>query len=110
MNSQSYSRKVCLLSCSFWTPSSDPRYGTCFTFNSASGGKDFKSVTATGASAGGLDVELYLDQRMYLPDSMTPEAGIRLAIHHPTDLAQVDELGLNLAPNSLTSVALERVN
>ena len=42
---------------------------------------------------------------MYMPEAFSQESGMRLVLHHPRAFPQVDEYGLNLAPNTFTDIS-----
>ena len=62
----------------------------------------------TGESAA-LSIVLYLDQDFYTPLSLSPEAGARMTIHDPKVFAMIDEYGMNLKPNTASSIGFQKV-
>ena len=62
----------------------------------------------TGGSAA-LSIVLYLDQMFYTPLSLTKEAGARMIIHDPKLFPMIDEYGINLKPNTASSIGFQKV-
>ena len=93
-----------------WSNFNDPKFGNCFTFNavSAAEGASPKVVTLTG-SAGGLDLELFLNQQFYMPDSLSEVAGAKITIHDPREFPSADAYGLNVQPSTAVSMAVQKV-
>ena len=67
-----------------------------------------REVTMTGGS-GMLSIILYLDQFFYTPLSFTKEAGARITIHNPLVFPMTGEYGLNLRPNTASSIGFQQV-
>ena len=96
---------------SFWSISNDPVYGNCFTFNAIYNNDSEDSarvVTLTGGSAA-LSIVLYLDQLFYTPLSLSTEAGARITIHNPKVYPMTEEYGINLKPNTASSIGFQQV-
>ena len=90
-----------------------PSYGTCFTFNSAKklGSEDsqgIKKASLTGVS-NGLSIEMFIDQTNYMINKLSKRAGVRLVLHDPTTPPLPEEYGLDLAPNTANSMAVQMV-
>ena len=96
----------------FWKISSVSGYGNCYTFNSeynsASDPDVPRRVSMIGRS-NGLTVEIGLDQLDYADGPLTKTAGARIVVHDPRDLPRVDEDGMNLEPNTASSIGYQRV-
>ena len=88
-----------------------PSYGNCFTFNSAYNDDDpsTRQSSLTGVSAG-LSIELYLDQRNYMLNKLSKKAGARMVLHGPEEPPLPDEYGLDLQPNTASSIAIQLVS
>ena len=89
-------------------------YGNCFSFNFQYNIDDpdlFISLprlaTLTGSS-NGLTVEVFLDQDNYMLNKLSKKAGARLVIHDASTLPLVDEYGMDLQPNTASSVAIQQ--
>ena len=63
----------------------------------------------TGGSAT-MSVVLYLNQMFYTPLSLTKESGVRMTIHDPKVLPMVEEYGMNLRPNTASSIGFQKVS
>ena len=90
-------------------------YGNCFSFNSHYNKDDpdlFNSrqrlATLTGTS-NGLTVEVFLDQKNYMLKKLSKKAGARLVIHDASSPPLADEYGMDLQPNTASSVAIQQV-
>ena len=90
-------------------------YGNCFSFNSHYNQDDpdlFNSsqrlATLTGTS-NGLTVEVFLDQENYMLKKLSKKAGARLVIHDARSPPLADEYGMDLQPNTASSVAIQQV-
>jgi len=57
----------------------------------------------------GLDVELYLDQANYMLQKLSKNAGAKIVIHDPTLPPLPDEYGIDMQPNSASSIAVQTV-
>ena len=93
--------------------SNSPEYGNCFTFNAIDNRRGVNAapayeVTMTGGSAA-LSVILYLNQMFYTPLSLSKEAGARITIHNPNVFPMTEEYGINLKPNTASSVGFQKV-
>jgi len=53
-----------------------------------------------------LIVSLYLDQGNYLLNGLSRKGGVKLVVHDPESPPVPDEYGVDLAPNTATSVTL----
>ena len=58
----------------------------------------------------GLSVELFLDQANYMLNKLTPNAGAKLVIHEAQNPPLPDDKGINLQPNTETTVAVQKVH
>ena len=59
--------------------------------------------------AGTLSIVLYLDQLFYAPLSLSKEAGARITIHNPKVFPMTEEYGINLKPNTASSIGFQQV-
>ena len=57
----------------------------------------------------GLSVEIFLDQKHYMANKLSKKAGARIIIHDPAKPPIPDEYGIDLQPNSASSIAVQRV-
>ena len=99
----------------YWYPFVTAEYGNCFSFNSHYNRLDpalFNSnerfATLTGTS-NGLTVEVFLDQKNYMLKKLSKKAGARLVIHDASSPPLADEYGIDLQPNTASSVAIQQV-
>ena len=99
----------------YWYPFVTAEYGNCFSFNSYYNKDDpdlFNSsqrlATLTGTS-NGLTVEVFLDQDNYMLKKLSKKAGARLVIHDASSPPLADEYGMDLQPNTASSVAIQQV-
>ena len=99
----------------YWYPFVTAEYGNCFSFNSHYNKDDpdlFASrqrlATLTGTS-NGLTVEVFLDQKNYMLEKLSKKAGARLIIHDAYSPPLADEYGMDLQPNTASSVAIQQV-
>ena len=95
---------------SYWYEFATAEYGNCFTFNSYYNKEDphsKRNATISGMS-NGLTVEVFLDQRSYMLKKLSKMAGARLVIHDPSSPPQADEYGIDLQPNTASSVAIKQ--
>ena len=99
---------ACPCTPSLWLETTVPGFGNCFTFNSALGGKPAMNTTLTG-NKNGFSLELFIDQSNYMLNKLSTKAGIRLVIHHPFSIPMADEYGMDLQPNTASSVAVQMV-
>ncbi len=65
----------------------------------------FKSYHALG-----LTVELYLDQSNYMLRRLSKSAGVRLVVHDAELAPLPDEYGIDLQPNTASSISVKMVN
>ena len=86
-------------------------YGNCFTFNSAYNDDDptTQKASLTGVTEG-LSIELYLDQRNYMLNKLSKKAGARMVLHGPGEPPLPDEYGMDLRPNTASSIAVQLTN
>lgn len=100
-------------SCSLFLVQSTIRYGNCFTFN-------HKLNLARDPSAGnrhlaisgnnhGLQLVINLDQNQYIKTGLTQSEGLRAAVIDPTIMIQPEAFGVNMQPNTMTSLALQNI-
>ena len=54
-------------------------------------------------------MELFLDQKNYMLGRLSPKAGARLVIHDPHKPPLPDEYGVELAPGTASSIAIQKV-
>ena len=99
----------------YWYAFVTAEYGNCFSFNSHYNQDDpdltnssQRSATLTGTS-NGLTVEVFLDQDNYMLKKLSKKAGARLVIHDASSPPLADEYGINLQPNTASSVAIQQV-
>ena len=57
----------------------------------------------------GLSVEVFLDQSNYMLNKLSKKAGARLVIHDPAVPPLADEYGIDLQPNTASSVSIQQV-
>ncbi len=88
----------------------DPNYGNCYTFNSGYNNLDPhpRKASLTG-KANGFTAEIFLDQANYMLNKLSKKAGARVVLHSPYTPALPDEYGIDLAPNTASSVAITLV-
>ena len=58
----------------------------------------------------GLSLQIFLDQDNYMLNKLTPNAGAKLVIHESQSPPLPDDKGIDLQPNTETSVAIQKVN
>ena len=94
----------------YWKETISPSYGTCFTFNSAEklGSQGVKKASLTGVS-NGRSIEIFIDQANYMINKLSKRAGVRLVLHDPKTPPLPEEYGLDLAPNTANSMAVQMV-
>ncbi len=87
-----------------------PTYGNCYTFNAGDNPHEDepRKSSLTGVS-NGLSVELFLDQNNYMIQKLSKKAGARMVIHDPFIKPLPDEYGIDLQPNTASSVAIQLV-
>ena len=93
----------------FWYVSATPDYGNCYTFNLNYNLNDEfrkRNSTLTGSSYG-LVLQVFLDQENYTKNSFSSKAGARLVIHDPDMPPMVDENGIDLLPNTASSISIQ---
>ena len=95
----------------YWTETTSPSYGTCFTFNSAKkvGYHQIKKASLTGIT-NGLSIEMFLDQTNYMINKLSKRSGVRLVLHDPKIPPLPEEYGLDLAPNTASSISVQLVS
>ena len=52
---------------------------------------------------------MFLDQKNYMLNKLSKKAGARLVIHDPKSPPLADEYGVDLQPNTATSVSIQQV-
>jgi len=57
----------------------------------------------------GLNVELFLDQDNYMLAKLSKNAGAKIVIHDPYLPPLPDEYGLDMQPNTASSIAVQTV-
>ena len=57
----------------------------------------------------GLSLQIFLDQGNYMLNKLTPNAGAKLVIHEAENTPLPDEKGIDLKPNTETTVAIQKV-
>ncbi|EDV23481.1 uncharacterized protein TRIADDRAFT_58144 [Trichoplax adhaerens] len=83
-------------------------YGTCYTFNSGQKGYPLLYQTISGSSHG-LRLAINVQQYVYptLPLSfLTPDAGIRLSVHHYNEIANMGSRGVFVPPGMHGYIAI----
>ena len=96
---------------SFWYAFNTAEYGNCYSFNYNYNLKDTRrnrTATLTGTSYG-LSVEIFLDQANYMLNKLSKQAGARIVIHDPTNPPLPDEYGMDLRPNTASSISVQMV-
>ena len=68
----------------------------------------FESLTRF-PSIPGFSIQLYLDQDNYMLNKLSKKAGARLVIHDPHSTPLPDEYGVDLQPNTASSISIQRV-
>ena len=58
----------------------------------------------------GLSVEIFLDQTYYMWNKLSKRAGARVVIHDPFTAPLPDEYGLDLQPNTASSMSIQTTN
>ena len=91
-----------------WRETFSPSYGTCYTFNSGRRSEEVRKASLTGVS-NGLSIEMFIDQTNYMINKLSKRAGMRLVLHDPKTPPLPEEEGLDLAPNTASSVAVQMV-
>ncbi len=91
-----------------WTVVNLPGYGNCYTFNTGLGNNTAKKTALTG-NINGLKVELFLDQSNYMLQKLSKKGGVRIVVHDPKSMPMVDEFGMDLQPNTATSISVQQV-
>ena len=56
----------------------------------------------------GLSVEVFLDQSNYMLNKLSKKAGARLVIHDPAVPPLADEYGIDLQPNTASSISIQQ--
>ena len=56
----------------------------------------------------GLSVEVFLDQSNYMLNKLSKKAGARLVIHDPAVPPLADEFGIDLQPNTASSISIQQ--
>ena len=92
----------------YWEESFSPSYGTCYTFNSGRNSRTVRKASLTGVN-NGLSVEMFIDQANYMINKLSKRSGMRLVLHDPKTPPMPEEEGLDLAPNTASSVAVQMV-
>ncbi len=55
-------------------------------------------------------VELFIDQENYMLKSFSPKSGAKLVVHDPAVPPIPDEFGIDLKPNTDSSIAIQLVS
>jgi hypothetical protein len=97
-----------LLCISLWEETTFPGFGNCFTFNSGLNDRTPRTTALTG-NINGLSLELFVDQSNYMLKKLAKRAGIRMVIHDPSAIPMADEFGMDLQPNTASSVSVQMV-
>ena len=92
----------------YWEESFSPSYGTCYTFNSGRNSRTVRKASLTGVN-NGLSIEMFIDQANYMINKLSTQSGMRLVLHNPKTTPLPEEEGLDLAPNTASSVAVRMV-
>ena len=58
----------------------------------------------------GLSIEVFIDQANYMIKKLSKRAGVRLVLHDPKVPPLPEEYGLDLAPNTASSMAVQLVS
>ena len=58
----------------------------------------------------GLSVEIFLDQTYYMLNKLSKRAGARVVIHDPETAPLPDEYGLDLRPNTASSMSIQKTD
>ncbi|XP_037079580.1 uncharacterized protein LOC119100607 [Pollicipes pollicipes] len=91
---------------------SSPLYGNCFTFNSNVTASDDKMAgkRKTGLTGETYSLNILLDlKHIAYPPVQAATKGARIVIHAPDQHPDVERAGLNLYPNSASSLAVQQV-
>ena len=93
----------------FWYPTLSTGYGMCYTFNFAH--NDLDEFAPRSASLTGIDngfaMEVFLDQSYYMLNNLAKKAGARITVHDPELPPLTDEYGMDLQPNTASSIAIQ---
>ena len=84
-----------------------PTHGNCFSLHTVSRALGRSSLTG---STYGLSLVVKVEQADYLRGGQTLAAGARVTVQHREAPPLIDEYGIDIAPTSLTSLALQLVN
>ncbi len=104
-------QKLFVCSLSYFHISHSASYGNCWTFNYFYNQDDVnrgRNSSMTGPFFG-LSMVLNLEQKFYIGDSITKQAGARFSVQNPRITPLMDEMGNDLMPNSLTQAAMQEV-
>ena len=101
------------LLCRNFLPINVPNYGNCFIFNTALNDEDIhggQRVTSLTGPTFGLSMVLSLEQRNYMRQGQSKQAGARLVINSPDLNPLVDEEGMDLFPSTLTHASIQETS
>eukprot|EP00094_Tigriopus_californicus_P004881 TCALIF_04699-PA protein Name:"Similar to SCNN1A Amiloride-sensitive sodium channel subunit alpha (Cavia porcellus)" AED:0.34 eAED:0.34 QI:34/0.25/0.2/0.4/1/1/5/0/314 len=96
----------------FWFAQDTPGYGNCYSFNAAFADIDDaapRKASLTGIT-NGFSIQLFLDQENYMLKKLSKKAGARLVIHDTRSPPLPDEYGIDLQPNTASSIAIQKVD
>ncbi|XP_043221876.1 degenerin unc-8-like isoform X1 [Amphibalanus amphitrite] len=88
-----------------------PQYGNCYTFNSnVTESEDlYAGMRETSLTGDMFSFSLILNMKEYVyPPSRTASLGARIVVHNPDQVPAVEQSGLNLYPQTTTSVAIDQ--
>ena len=84
-----------------------PRFGKCFTFNSAEGNNSLLHATLAGQNSG-LKLRLNIEREGYLTNTVSPFVGLAIFIHDQKTFPNVEEFGIKIQPGVSTICAIKR--
>ena len=95
----------------YWYPFTTAEFGNCYTFNYNDNPMDawnYRKATLTGTLYG-LSVQIFLDQDNYMLNKLSKRAGARIVVHDPANPPLPDEYGMDLRPNTASSISVQLV-
>ena len=58
----------------------------------------------------GVSFQVFIDQENYMLNTLSKKAGVRLVIHDPSMPPSPNEFGIDLEPNTASSIAIQQVS
>lgn len=89
-----------------------PNMGVCYAFNAFNhdSNKEKKLRSGSSGQLSGLDLELYLDSGYNLMRGLSPYQGVKVLVHHPSQLPLAASQGHRLSVNNLHNIAVEQTH